>query len=220
MLMPRVRLGILVSAAAAAMLGAASTSAAAPAAEAVRPPEPDPLPQRWELEIEVGPLRVITLQVGDEGLQPFFYMTYRVTNNAGEDLQFAPIFELGNEDGDVVRAGIDVPRSVRESLLTLLDSPLLEDQIQIIGPILQGRENAKDGLVIWRAPSLTTDELALYAAGFSGETQQVEFTNPDTGDAETLTFRKTYMVRYATPGTLVGRGSKPLEIVSERWIMR
>ncbi len=185
-----------------------------------RPPEPDPLPQRWELDLIVGPLRVITLDVEGEGRQPFFYMTYRVTNNSGEDLQLAPIFEIGNENGNVVRAGTDVPRSVRQALLRLLDNPLLEDQIQIIGPILQGRENAKDGLVIWRAPSLTTDELAVYAAGFSGETQQVEFTDPDTGQAQTITFRKTYMVRYTTPGTLVGQGSRPLEVVSERWIMR
>ncbi|MEL6498680.1 MAG: hypothetical protein AAF937_09995 [Planctomycetota bacterium] len=185
-----------------------------------RPPEPDPLPQRWELDFVPGPLRVISLDVPGEGSRPFFYMTYRVTNNSGEDLQFAPLFEVGNENGDVVRAGSDVPRSVRQSLLTLLDNPLLEDQIQIIGPILQGRENAKDGLVIWRAPNLTTDELAVYAAGFSGETQQVEFQNPDTGESETMTFRKTYMVRYTTPGTLVGQGSKPLRVVSERWIMR
>ena len=185
-----------------------------------RPPEPDPLPQRWELDLIVGPLRVITLDVEGEGRQPFFYMTYRVTNNSGEDLQFAPIFEIGNENGDVVRAGTDVPRSVRQGLLRLLDNPLLEDQIQIIGKILQGRENAKDGLVIWRAPSLTTDELAVYASGFSGETQQVEFRNPDTGESETMTFRKTYMVRYTTPGTLVGQGSTPLEVIGERWIMR
>lgn len=186
----------------------------------VRPPEPDPLPQRWQLDLVAGPLRVITVNVPDEGPQPFFYMTYRVTNNSGEDLQFAPIFEIGNEDGDVVRAGVNVPRNVRQSLMELMDNPLLEDQLQIIGPILQGRENARDGLVIWRAPSLTTDELAVYAAGFSGETQQVEFTDPATGEIETLTFRKTYMIRYATPGTLVGQGSKPLEVVSERWIMR
>ena len=105
----------------------------------VRPPEPDPLPQRWELDLQVGPLRVITLDVPGEGPQPFFYMTYRVTNNSGEDLQFAPIFEIGNEDGDVVRAGTDVPRSVRQALLELLDNPLLEDQIQIIGPMAPTR---------------------------------------------------------------------------------
>ena len=187
---------------------------------AQRPPEPDPLPQRWELDFVPGPLRVISLDVEGEGARPFFYMTYRVTNNSGEDLQFAPLFEIGNENGDVVRAGADVPRSVRQDLLALLDNPLIEDQIQIIGPILQGRENSKDGLVIWRVPNLVSDELAVYAAGFSGETRQVEFTNPDTGETETMTFRKTYMVRYATPGTLVGQGSKPLQVVSERWIMR
>ncbi|MEO0631206.1 MAG: hypothetical protein AAFY46_10855, partial [Planctomycetota bacterium] len=32
---------------------------------AARPPEPDPLPQRWELDLQVGPLRVITLDVAE-----------------------------------------------------------------------------------------------------------------------------------------------------------
>ncbi|MGP1271744.1 MAG: hypothetical protein ACTS22_00255 [Phycisphaerales bacterium] len=186
----------------------------------VRPPEPDPIPQRWQLDIEVGPMRLAKVEVPERGVLPFFYMTYRVTNNSGEDLQFAPSFELGNEDGDLVRAGVDVPREVREHLLDLLDNPLLEDQIEIIGTLLQGRENAKDGLVIWPAVDLDADELNMYASGFSGETQIVPFTDPETGEQIELTFRKTYMVRYSTPGSLVGRGSRPLQVVAERWIMR
>lgn len=200
------------------LLAAALVVASAPALS--RPPEPDPLPQRWQLDLKVGPLRLAIVDVPGEGPAPFFYMTYLVTNNSGEDLQFAPSFELGNEDGDLVRAGVDVPGQVRQHLLELLDNELLEDQIEIIGPILQGRENAKDGLVIWRAVDLDADELNLYASGFSGETEQVEFTNPSTGQTETLTFRKTYMIRYATPGTMLGRGSSPLQVVGERWIMR
>lgn len=195
-------------------------AAAALAGFGVRPPEPDPLPQRWELDLEVGPMRLATVEVDGEGALPYFYMTYRVTNNSGEDLQFAPSFDLGNEDGDVVRAGVDVPRQVRQHLLNLLDNPLLQDQIEIIGPLLQGRENAKDGLVIWPAVDLDADELVLYASGFSGETQIVPFTDPDTGEVTEITFRKTYMVRYDTPGSLADRGSRPLEISSERWIMR
>lgn len=186
----------------------------------VRPPEPDPLPQRWQLDLEVGPMRIATLDVAELGPQPFFYLTYRVTNNSGEDLQFAPSFDLGNEDGDVVRGGVDVPREVRQKLLALLDNPLLEDQIEIIGPLLQGRENAKDGLVIWPAVDLDADELVLYASGFSGETQVVSFTDPETDEVTEITFRKTYMVRYDTPGSLAARGSRPLEIDSQRWIMR
>lgn len=185
-----------------------------------RPPEPDPLPQRWELVLDLGPMRLITIDVPGVGPQPFFYLTYRVTNNSGQDLQFAPIFDLGNEDGDLVRGGVDVSKYVRDYLDDLLDNPLLEDQISIIGPILQGRENAKDGLVIWRAVDLDADELALYAAGFSGETQIVSFTDPESGEPVELTFRKTYMVRYATPGTIAGRGSRPLEVETQRWIMR
>jgi hypothetical protein len=199
----------------------APVAAAAPEAPTpARPPEPDPIPQRWQLDLVVGPLRLISLEIEGEGFVPFFYMTYRVTNNSGEDLQFAPQFELGNEDGDLIRAGIDVPRQARQALLELLDNPLLEDQIDVIGPLLQGRENAKDGLVIWRAQDLDADELNLYCAGFSGEVQQVEFSNPQSGETKTLTFRKTYLVRYSTPGRLLGRGSAPFPVVAERWIMR
>lgn len=186
----------------------------------LRPPEPDPLPQRWQLDLDVGPMRMISVDAGDGQHQPYFYMTYRVTNNSGDDLQFAPSFDLGNEDGDVVRAGVDVPRQVREHLLGLLDNPLLEDQIKILGPLLQGRENAKDGLVIWPAVDLDADELVMYASGFSGETQVVTFTDPETSEEVSLTFRKTYMVRYDTPGSLADRGGRPLEVNTQRWIMR
>ncbi|MEM8757338.1 MAG: hypothetical protein AAGF47_06110 [Planctomycetota bacterium] len=178
------------------------------------------MPQRWQLDLDVGPLRLAVIDVEGIGPQPYWYLTYRVTNNSGRDLQFAPVFDLTTESGEVIRAGVGVPRSVRENLLGLLDDPLLEDQISIIGVLLQGRENAKDGLVIWPAGELSGDEMAVYAGGFSGETQRVEFKDPETGEPVTLTFRKTYMIRYDTPGSLLGRGSRPVEVATERWIMR
>lgn len=203
-------------AAAACLLALLSVSAIA----WTRPPEPDPLPKRWQLDIEVGPLRVAEVATSESGPQLFYYLTYRVTNNSGQDLTFAPIFELGTDEGELFRAGKDVPRSVREEMLRRLDNPLLEDQIAILGPILQGRENAKDGLVIWPVGDTDVDEIAVYAAGFSGETTTLTFPDPQSGDEKEIVLRKTYMVRYTLPGSLELRGSRPILPREERWIMR
>lgn len=205
-----------VSAAVACVLAALSLTALA----WTRPPEPDPLPKRWQLDIDVGALRVAQLQVEGQEPQMYYYMTYRVTNNSGQDLQFAPVFELGTDEGELFRAGRDVPRAARLELLGRLDNPLLEDQIAILGTILQGKENAKDGLVIWPVGDLNVDEVSVYAAGFSGETARIELKDPGTGEIREIVLRKTLMVRYQIPGSLELRGSEPLRPKEERWIMR
>src|SRR5437870_4091815 len=74
-------------------------------------PEPDPVPRRWQLEVEAGPLRVASVQVRDSGARSYMYMTYKAVNNSGEDLLFAPMFELSLGDGKVLRSGRDVPQT-------------------------------------------------------------------------------------------------------------
>lgn len=185
-----------------------------------RPPEPDPLPKRWQLDIDVGPLRVAEVKLEGEEPQVYYYLTYRVTNNSGQDLQFAPVFELGTDEGELLVAGRDVSRDVRQELLARLDNPLIEDQISILGTLLQGKENAKDGLVIWPVGDMDIDEVSVYAAGFSGETARIELPDPDTGEKREIVLRKTYMVRYSIPGSLELRGSESLKPRDERWIMR
>src|SRR5690606_4890038 len=44
-------------------------------------PEPDPVPTRWELNFDAGPLRVIRLDT-PSGPRHYFYMTYRVINHS------------------------------------------------------------------------------------------------------------------------------------------
>jgi hypothetical protein len=180
------------------------------------PPEPDPIPRRWQLEVEVGDLRVATFDVKDEGRKAYFYMTYKVTNNSGEDLLFAPSFELAM-DHQVLRSGRQIPLDVTKQLLESTKINQIEDQISIIGQLLQGKENAKHGLVVWPASELSTLDLTLYAAGFSGETATVE--RPDNKDKVVL--RKSLMVRYASPGDLTQNGQNAIPPAEpSRWIMR
>lgn len=179
-------------------------------------PEPDPVPRRWQLEIDPGQLRVASVDVRDTGPRSYLYMTYKVVNNSGEDLLFAPMFELSLGDGQVVRSGRDVPQSVTTELLGRMQDPFMLDQISIIGELLQGEENHKRGIVVWSLSGMDPEQVTVYAAGFSGETKSV--TSPDA--KQTFVLRKTLRLDYSTPGSLEGQKAEPLPIKEKSWIMR
>jgi len=183
---------------------------------ALAAPQPSPVPTRWELDLRPGPLRIIHLDVPELGPRTYYYMTYLVVNNSGQDLTFAPSFQLTTDDGEMVRSGEDVPLWVTRELLTRIRNPFLEDEIGVLGMLEQGEENGVEGLVVWPARNLKVDEVVIYAAGFSGETRRIR--RPDTG--EEVTLRKVMMLRHATPGEQTRRGSLPLERTVQRWILR
>ena len=181
-------------------------------------PEPAPVATRWQLDLRPGPFRIATV-MDEIGLpRTYYYLTYDVVNNTGQDIFFAPSFELTSEDGEIRSAGKDVPAVVTNELLARLRDPLLLDQISMAtaGELLQGEENGRSGLVIWPAEGLKVDEIKIFAAGFSGGTRTI--TKPDTG--EEVTLRKTLMLIHETPGEITGKGDRPLTRVSQRWILR
>jgi hypothetical protein len=182
-------------------------------------PEPDPVPRRWELSIEPGPMRVTSIET-PSGTRSYFYFTYKVTNGYATDLTLAPSFDLSIGEGRIYRSGRDVPADVTRQILESLQNPLLQDQISIVGTILRGEENAREGLVIWPAPSLRTAEIVVYAAGFSGETRGERIRDPQTGETKPVLLRKTLMLRYQTPGEIQNWAARPFELVERRWIMR
>ncbi|MFG0275685.1 MAG: hypothetical protein ACF8QF_11565 [Phycisphaerales bacterium] len=199
-----------------------------PAAQAWAAPEPSLIPTRWQLDITPGPLRVAEVLVSSQVAGPngsvitveeprrFFYLTYTVTNATGQDLMFAPSFELATDAGELVKSGRGVPAEVTREVLNRLRNPFMQDQIGIIGNLGQGPENAKEGVVIWPADNLRVDEITIFASGFSGESERVR--RPDTG--EEVVLRKVLMLRHETPGTIARQGDDPLERVQQRWILR
>lgn len=187
-------------------------------------PEPDPVPKRWELDVKQGALRMTTVEDANGNAKAYFYLSYRVTNNTKTDLLFAPAFDLATEDTAAIRSGREVPASVTKDVIERLDNPLVKDQISILGQLLQGVENSKDGVVVWPAPDLHANEITVYAAGFSGETKTIEV--PDTtpgakeGATKQIVLRKTLMLRYRVLGEIREWGNKPFELVEKRWILR
>ncbi|MEM1165797.1 MAG: hypothetical protein AAGI30_05835 [Planctomycetota bacterium] len=187
-----------------------------PVGVAVAAPEPEPVPERWELDIRPGPLRVLTVDLGDDGPQSFAVFTYEVVNNSGEDLFFAPWFELATDEGALVRAGRGVPLAATEHFLNYLGDEELKSEIGIQGRLLQGEEHGRQGIATWPFEDLDVDEVTIFLSGFSGETRRV--LRPDTG--EEVTLRKTLMLRHITPGEIQPQDESALERTVVRWVMR
>lgn len=179
-------------------------------------PQPSPIPRRWELRVEVSPLRVANVEVANIGPRPFYYLTFKATNLSGQDLYLSPMFELATDQGDVIRSARDVPGEVYSTLLGRIQNAFLVSEVDVQGTIGQGADQAREGLVVWPADDLTVDEVAVYAAGFSGETQTV--VRPDNG--ETVVLRKTLVLRHVVPGEIDPSISPALDRTEQRWILR
>jgi len=181
-------------------------------------PEPDPVPTRWQLQVDPGPLRVATVQT-ERGFRKYLYFTYTITNYWGEDLLFFPDLQLKTDEATVQRSGRDVPVAVQDEIMRRLNNPLLEDQISIVGQVLQGPENARTGLAIWPAEDLDVDEVIVFFAGLSGENKSYVVVDPG-GQRERFNLRKTLMLRYDTPGEFGQRDNEELTLADRLWVMR
>lgn len=185
-----------------------------------RPPEPNPIPVRWQLDLDVGPLRVASVETPGQGPTLYFYMTYTVTNNTDEDILLAPSFELSTETGTDVVAGQGVPASVTRELLNRLDNPLLSDQVNMIGVLRRGEAHARSGLVVWPVRDAVADEARVYMAGFSGETNRIRLIDRESGTPRDVVLRKTLMAVHEMPGHIAAMGGEPITRSMTRWIMR
>ena len=186
---------------------------AALAPTVLAPPTPAAVPFRWQLEFEPGDLR---LYLDPEEGRVYWYFTYKVTNRTGHQQVWAPRFTIFTDAGEILPSGGDVPFRVTGDLIRLLGNELLEDQNKVIGDLLVGRENAKEGLAVWPADRLDVNEMSMFIAGISGETARVR--NPMTD--EQVVLRKSLQRQYLIRGTIHSRWLKPIELVEETWVMR
>jgi hypothetical protein len=176
-------------------------------------PKPAAVPYRWQLNFQPGDLRLFVDPVDGRA---YWYFTYTVTNRTGSDQLWAPTFTLFTDEGEILYSGRDLPTRVENAIRVLLGNDLMETQNEVIGDLLQGREHAKDGLVVWAARNTSVNEVSLFAAGISGETARV--LNPLTG--QEMILRKTLHRRYLVRGDALARRSKPVELIDEEWVLR
>ncbi|MEO1512041.1 MAG: hypothetical protein AAFU70_08215, partial [Planctomycetota bacterium] len=175
------------------VLGVSAPAMISTDSAAAVPPQPKPIPTRWEFDIRVvQPMEVAIVDSPRTGPKPYFFLTYQVTNYSDRDRPLAPFWELATDSGEVRRSGHGVPPEVTRTLLERAH-PLAEDQLAVIGTLNRGLENSRFGIVIWPAEDLDADEVNVFAAGFSGENTVYETVDPETGDLIRHILRKTKM---------------------------
>jgi hypothetical protein len=197
-------------------------------------PEPAEIPTAWELDFRHDPPRPILLQVpGKARPQLFWYMRYTVTNNTGEDRIFVPDFTLYTDTGQKLKAGqTGVPLTAFDQIKRVLNAPLLKSTDDMTGKILQGADNAKDGVAIWPDFDPKAGVIDVFVGGLSGERAVVKLPTPievmetdAMGNRQKVTkteviLSKALHLRYAVPGEAAARRLTKIKLLKEGAVMR
>lgn len=187
-------------------------------------PTPSLYPVSWELKFDHNtPQRIVVQSPGDATPKAYWYLTYGVTNNSGQEQTFLPVFEMLAETGQVIRSDKNIPAAVFDAIKTREKKPLLEPFTTIAGSVLLGEDQARDGVAIFPEPVTRMGKFSIFVAGLSGESAQVkDSAGKPVLDAEGKpTFlRKTLRLNYHIRGDEVYPGEDEVNVNSEEWIMR
>jgi hypothetical protein len=214
--------GLLVAAVLVAGIGRARTA-----------PKPAEIPRYWQLDAAFEDILPIQVKMPTEPApRTFWYLRYKVTNNTGQDRVFVPEFLLYTDTGQVIRAWQNTPASVFQSIKELYNDPLLLDVSAMAGSLLQGPENAKEGVAIWSGLDPNASEFDVFVSGLSGETVEFKLPKPvrvvDT-DAfgkkveivkTKILLSKTLKRHYVIPGEATTRPTAAACFTDEEWVMR
>jgi hypothetical protein len=193
---------------------ALGTAAVLPVSHAVAAPQPSVVPVSWELTFKHGPVERLVTPVEGKN-KTFWFMRYTVSNNSGRDILFTPDFQLMTDTGQVTEAFKNVPNPVFEKVKALYKNPLLLSPNNILGKLLQGDDNAKDGVIIFGDVDPNGRQFQIFVSGLSGETAEVK--NPVTN--ESVILQKTLILDYAVPGQAIGINPQP-KLTGTHWVMK
>ena len=179
-------------------------------------PEANIVPTSWQLDFKYHHPRAIAVRLPGETVpRTYWFLTYTVTNNSGEDQNFVPEIMLLTDAGDLVRANRNIPPRVFATIHQELSNPLLRSPTEVVGRLLQGPDNAVDGVAIWPMPEHDVNHVTFFIQGLSGETYEVQAPS-----GKTHLLRRTLMLDYQTPGSIEKQPRKPWLFKGEKWVVR
>ena len=146
----------------------------------------------------------------------YWIFTYAIANRTGKTQRFSPRFDLLMGDGTILEAGLGVPVDVARRLRASCASAQALDQFQVMGDLLDGEANAKEGFVAWPARG-DARQFTLFVAGPSRAFDRVEGPN----GSKTIV-RRTWCRDFSAPGTADPRTTVEagFDPIRDRWVMR
>ena len=148
-------------------------------------PKPNILPGGWQLDFKYDKMKVIGVRKYlDDDVTYYWYLPYKVINRTGKDRVFVPDIRLLTDAGDnVVANNRDIPPSIFTQIKKKRKNPLLLRPSKMAGKLLQGEDNAKQSVAIWKVPDHDVDMLRIFVGGLSGETHRM-YKVTDPGDTK------------------------------------
>lgn len=194
-------------------------------------PKPKIISDAWELDFTIiENLRAIRMKLpGDSQVRTFWFVIYNVTNRSGQTQAFTPDFTIYTETGKVLHAGRGVPSAVFKKIKSIYNMPLLTNKMGMMGNLLHGADNAKDGVAIFVDLDPKAGGVDLFIGGISGEVATVNLPrpisvfNPATGKKvlkNTIRLSKNLKMHYRIVGEAAARHKNPAKLKQTTWVMR
>ncbi len=187
-------------------------------------PRPSPYPVSWELKFaHATPKRIVVTPASGGVPQPYWYMTYAVTNNSDKEQTFLPVFELVTRTGKAIRSDNSIPAAAFDAIKLREKNHFLEPSYKIAGQLRVGDDQAKEGIAIWPEPDPRMGSFSIYVAGLSGEIAELR---DDGGavmkdkDGQAIILHKTLQLNYLIRGDEVYPGEDEVNEKSETSVMR
>ncbi len=191
--------------------------------------EPSRAPVSWELKLSFSdPQRIALTLPGSNQPTTYWYMLYTVENGTGRDVPFYATAELVTASLQVIKGGEQISPTVCDAIKARhkITHPFLIDPSRVSGTLLQGEDNAKTSMVVFRQFNYEDNAFSIYFGGLSGEIRQQPNPSFDASQPEsdmnprTFTLRKTLEIKYELPGDETTRRlAKPIRR-ERRWVMR
>ena len=166
-------------------------------------------------------------------------MLYSVTNltrnietGRGADQNFIPEFVLYTDTGETAVSNRRLPNGLFAAIKKRHSNPLLKDHTQIIGKLLYGKDNTKDGVAIWPDFDAKTGSLDVFVAGLSGETAELKLPRPvtvtetDANGIETtavkykIILHKSLQLGFSVKGETGSRKYAKAKSTGKKWVLR
>lgn len=184
---------------------------------------------QWQLELRFqDPQRITVRLPGETTDASYWYLVYEVVNNTGRDIQFYPSFKIVTNTLKVVDSGVEVSPSVVDWIVERhrTDFPFFTSPNKVSGLLLQGEENARASVAVFRPVDPEASSFTLYASGLSGESTRIPNPAYDPSKADSLdnapyfVLRRTLAVTYDLPGDPKTRAFATPIRRSREWVMR
>lgn len=192
-------------------------------------PQPGIAASSWSLNLHFhDPQRIAVQHRGDNAPTTYWYFLFTVTNNTGQDVQFFPSFRIVTDTIEKVDGGDRVRPSVYDAIAARhrREYPFMAPLPKVTGLLLQGEDNARTSVAIFRDFDKQASKFVVYVSGLSGDVERV--SNPDfdpkkpasDSNARSFMLRRTLAIQYDLPGDEVSRGRAKPTRRSRIWVMR